>query len=149
MLQMYLNHPDVTRFLSTRIPEPYTEADAVWWIDEGSRFGTTRAIQYDGVLVGTVGADRGRFEKSRSAEAGYWIGKPYWSKGIATEALKQLTGLIFETTDINRIQAHVFEGNKASMKILEKNGYVLEGILKKAAFKHGQYFDEYVYALIR
>ena len=148
LLQVYLNFQDVTTFLSTRIPQPYTETDAVWWVHEGSKVGIARAIQYNDQFVGTVGADRGQFEKSRSAEVGYWIGRPFWGKGIATEALRQLTALIFSTTTIARLQAYVFEGNIASMKVLEKNGYTLEGILNKAVFKHGQFYHEHLYARV-
>ena len=148
-LPEYLNNPRVTRFLSSRIPQPYTATDATWWIDVGSRSGVVRAIDLEGVLVGTIGAEPGQFECVRSAEIGYWLAEPYWGKGIASLAPAQLTRLVFDTTDIVRLTARVFEGNDASARVLEKNGYAKEGVMRKAAYKDGHYFNVALYALVQ
>ena len=70
-----LNTPNVTRFLSSRIPSPYTEDDATWWIEQGSKNGIIRAIEVDGEFVGCIGAEPGKFEYAYSAEVGYWLTK--------------------------------------------------------------------------
>ena len=148
LLKECLNNPNVTRYLTTSIPQPYTLEDATWWINEGSKAGIVRAIEFNDVLVGSVGANRRQFEQSRSAEVGYWIAESHWGKGIATKALQELSAFVFQNTDIVRLQAHVFEGNLASGRVLEKAGYRLEGILRKAVFKHGVFMDASLYAVV-
>ena len=54
-----LNDEAVTRFLSTKIPQPYTQDDATWWVEEGSLLATNRAIEVNGKLAGCVGVNRG------------------------------------------------------------------------------------------
>lgn len=147
-LREYLNNLHVTKYLTSSIPQPYEKGDAEWWIKEGSKAGIVRAIEYEGVFVGTVGANRKEFEHARSAEIGYWLAERHWGKGIATIALRQLTSFIFENTDIVRLQAHVFEENFASARVLEESGYRLEGILQKAIFKRGIFMDASLYATV-
>lgn len=148
LLQEYLNNPKVTKYLTSRIPQPYRKEDAEWWINEGSKAGIVRTIEYKGIFIGAVAANRMQFEHSRSAEIGYWLAERYWGKGIATDALTQLSAFIFANTDIVRLQAHVFEGNSASAKVLEKAGYCLEGTLRKAIFKQGVFMNASLYARV-
>ena len=68
---------------------------------------------------------------ARTAEIGYYVGEPYWGQGIASEAIGKMVQYGFEVLDIIRIYAGVFEHNKASMRVLEKNGFVFEGISRK------------------
>jgi RimJ/RimL family protein N-acetyltransferase len=149
LLVRYLDNTSVTPYLTSAIPQPYTQADAKWWVETGSKEGIVRAIEYNGVLAGSIGAKPGIFERSRSAEVGYWLAEPYWGKGIATAALTALSQLIFDTTDIVRLFATVFPQNIASIKVLEKVGYEYEGLLKKSAYKNGVYFETYLYALVK
>jgi RimJ/RimL family protein N-acetyltransferase len=146
LLVDYLNNPNVTRHLTSSIPQPYTEQAASWWVNEGSKAGIVRAIHFNGVFVGTIGANPGLFERARSAEIGYWLAEPYWGKGIASAALAQLTQYIFQSSDIVRLHAQVFVGHSASMRVLEKCGYRQEAMLEKAAYKHGLYLDTHLYA---
>ena len=81
-----------------------------------------------------------------SAEIGYWLGAPYWGKGIATKAVALVTHYGFETLRLNRIFTGVFSFNKASMRVLEKNGFTKEGIFKRAVVKNGITYDEHRYA---
>jgi ribosomal-protein-alanine N-acetyltransferase len=143
-----LNNHNVTRYLSTRLPFPYSSSDADWWVSTGSKEGIIRAITCDETLVGCVGAEAGSFEESRTAEIGYWIGEPFWSAGYATSALYELTEMVFPSTDIVRIVAPVFSPNRASMRVLEKCGYELEGIFRKGCYKDGQYYDKHIFAKI-
>ncbi|HET9826384.1 MAG TPA: GNAT family protein, partial [Chitinophagaceae bacterium] len=73
------------------------------------------------------------------------IGEEYWGKGIATEAIRQLVEYIQKKFDVVRVYAEVFAYNKASMKVLEKNGFYLECIRKKAAIKNNVILDDYVW----
>jgi len=85
----------------------------------------------------------------RSAEIGYWLGEPFWGRGIATEALSALTAYVFTNFDIVRLWAGVFEWNIASSRVLEKAGYQREARFRLAATKGGKTIDEFIYAIIR
>ena len=143
-----LNNKNVTKYLTSRISEPYTIQDAEWWINTGSKIGIVKAIEVDRVLVGCISAVAGEHESNRSDEVGYWLGENYWGKGIATDSVKQITSYVFSSTNIVRLFAPVFSQNINSMNVLEKCGYRQEGVLKKAIFKNGVYFDECLFAKI-
>jgi RimJ/RimL family protein N-acetyltransferase len=144
------NNRRVWRNLS-RLPHPYTRQDAEAWITRASAHVPVVdfAIVVDGAAVGGIGIELGRDVFLRSAEVGYWLGEPYWGRGIATEALRAVTEYAFGTFDLCRLQAGVFEWNPASMRVLEKAGYTLEARHRKNVTKDGQTIDRVVYALVR
>ena len=84
-----------------------------------------------------------------SGELGYWVGEPFWNRGIATAAVARISGIGFRQFELERIYASVFEFNKASSRVLEKCGYQLEGIFKKGVIKNGKFWDELRYAKLR
>ncbi|WP_105190121.1 GNAT family N-acetyltransferase [Pseudoalteromonas sp. T1lg48] len=141
-----LNDADVQRFLSSKIPFPYTRADANWWLSKGCKAGITRAVEVDGELVGCIGALPGEHEYQRSAEVGYWLGKAHWGKGYAQRALKLFLHEVQEQSNWVRIYASVFAGNQASAEVLLKTGFIQEGRLQKAIYKNAQFFDAFLYA---
>ncbi|ABG41365.1 GCN5-related N-acetyltransferase [Paraglaciecola sp. T6c] len=141
-----LNTTNVTRFLSSRIPYPYTEDDAIWWIEQGSKIGIIRAIEVDGEFVGCVSAEPGQFEYTYSAEVGYWLAEQFWGKGYASKALALLIDEVKNNSEIVRLHASVFEGNLASCQVLEKCGFTAEGYLKKAVYKQGSFYNTHLYA---
>lgn len=69
---------------------------------------------------------------------GYFLAEEYWAKGIASDAVSVLIKFLFETVDINRIHAEVMPANKASMRVLFKNGFTMEGLLRQSAFWSGK-----------
>src|SRR5688500_10825464 len=119
------NDRDVWRNVRDRFPHPYGLGDAAWWIANSGE--THFGIEIDGAIAGAIGFDRDEDVFRRSAEIGYWLGRSYWGKGIATSAVRELTDRVFATTDIVRLYAGVFAWNPASARVLEKSGYVLEG----------------------
>ncbi len=141
-----LNNPDVAYYLSSKIPQPYTEADALWWIQTGSLQGIVRAIDYHGELVGCVGVTPGQFEYARSGEVGYWLDQSVWGKGIVLQALSDLTEIVKAETDIVRLFATIFSGNRKSERVVEKAGYTLEGQFARAIFRHERFFDAKIFA---
>lgn len=143
------NNPAVSRRLTDSFPNPYTEQDATWWINEGSKDGIHRAIELDGQFVGTIGSVIGTGEKCKQYTLGYWLGEPYWGQGIVSQALPLFIDEVFSTTDVERFQAWVYEDNIASMKVLEKAGFHKEAVLKRALYKAGKLYDEHVYARLR
>jgi RimJ/RimL family protein N-acetyltransferase len=148
-IHQLLNNYAVSRFLSSRIPYPYSHDDAVWWVNSGSKQEITRVIEFNQQLAGVIGVIPGRFENQRCGELGYWLGQPFWGKGLATSAVKAMTSLIFAETGIVRLCAPIYGPNKASMRVAEKSGYRLEGIAKRAIFKDGEFYDEYLYARLK
>ncbi len=144
-----LNEAQVVKYLSSKIPAPYTLEDAHWWIFTGSRMGIVKAIEFKGELIGCIGAEKGLFEYQRSAELGYWIAIDYWGQGIATQAIKQFIPFVFETTDIVRLFASVFSANTASERVLTKCGFNLEAIQKKAIYKEGEFFNNHIFSLLK
>ena len=79
----------------------------------------------------------------------YWIGRPYWWQGYATEAAKRVVRFGFDDLELNRIFAHVLSDNTASASVLKKAGLQLEGTQRQAAQKDGAYVDVDFYGLLR
>lgn len=150
ILPQLANNINVTRYLTTSFPSSYTIEDAEWWVNVGCKQGIiAKAIEVNHKLAGSIGVTPGKYNHILSAEIGYWLGEEYWGKGIATEAVRKMTAYTFSNTDIVRLFAPVFSPNNASMKVLEKCNYTLEGILKKATYKDGLFYDEHLYARIQ
>lgn len=126
-------------------------ADARRWIRQASGISpqTQFAIVVEGAAVGGIGLDLRSDIFRRSAEIGYWLGEPFWGRGLTTEAVRAVTDYAFETFDLRRIDAGVFEWNRASMRVLEKAGYTCEARLRKSITKEGQTIDQLIYARVR
>ncbi len=133
-----------------RLPYPYTGQDAKEWLTlvKKQKIVTTFCIEADGELAGSIGFTLKEDVYRKSAEIGYFIGENFWGRGIATEAIRQLVDYIEKNFDLVRIYAEVFEYNKASMKVLEKNGFYLESIRKKAAIKNNIVINDFVWVKI-
>ena len=142
------SNPRVTQYLIYTFPYPYTRQDADLWIAHGSMANgaVTKVIELQGVFVGSVAITPQAGWKSHAAEIGYWLGEAYWGQGIATTALSQMSALAFSNTQCTKLFAPVLGPNKASMRVLEKCGYALEGIFKNDVYKNGQFFDGHYYA---
>ena len=143
---------DVDRtFLSDRLPYPYTEADADWWLgmvaENGGKEGVWRSIWVDGQLVGSISVERKDESGQAIGEIGYMILTPFWSQGIGTEAVRQICEIAFRELELQQIVGNVFPENIASARVLEKNGFLLEGTMEGAVFKGGKAMDVRVYRL--
>jgi len=149
-LVRHANNRNVWINLRDVFPHPYTPADARSWIRLAGTSGLNLvfAIDVDGFAVGAIGVRPGDDIHRHSAEIGYWLGEEYWNRGIVTEAVIALTDYAFHTLGMSRVHAEVFQGNAASMKVLEKAGYVREGVLQKSVFKDRQWVDEVIYARV-
>jgi ribosomal-protein-alanine N-acetyltransferase len=86
---------------------------------------------------------------TRQAEIGYCLHKAYWKQGIALEALKTIVAFGFDSMDLNRIHACPWTENTPSTRILEKLGFVLEGVRRDEYWEYGAFHDEALYALLR
>ncbi len=137
------------RFLSDRLPNPYTEKDAEEWLkmvnDNDEITGIYRAIVCDGKLIGSISVEK----KDDDAEIGYMLLNEYTNKGIATEAVKQICSIAFKALSIEQITANVFQPNIASIRVLLKNGFKYKGTIPNAAIKDGNVYDLLIYALTK
>ena len=88
-------------------------------------------------------------KQNNSAELGYWIGKPYWNSGYATEASRAVLKYGFEVLGLNRIHASHFRRNPASGRIMEKIGMKYEGCLRQHFKKWGKFEDLETYGILR
>ncbi|MFD1142052.1 GNAT family N-acetyltransferase [Larkinella insperata] len=136
--------------LRDRIPHPYTLADAVWFIENAQEgaLDLVFGIYVTGKFAGVAGVVMQTDVHRLSGEIGYWLGEPYWNRGIATVAIRHLIKYTFANTDLIRLFAGIFAYNKASMRVLEKNGFTLDIIQRAAIYKNGKVLDEYRYSLI-
>ncbi len=103
------------------------------------------AITFQNEVVGSIGVMTKDDVYRKSIEIGYFLGEAHWGKGIATLAVGLLLQYIKMNFDVFRVYAEVFGHNIASMKVLEKNGFHLEGIRQKAVIKNNIILDDYVW----
>ena len=151
-VQELVSEGDVARF-TANIPHPYPAGGAEAWIghhlasgSEGSEQVWAITTAQDG-LVGSMGL---RVDAPQSrAELGYWIGKPYWGKGYATDAGAALIEYGFLSLNLNRIFAHHMRRNPASGRVLQKLGMRYEGSLRQHFQRDGQYEDMECYGILR
>lgn len=141
----------IWRNLKDRFPRHYTLDDARRWLQAAVNQDPERAlaIEVEGQAVGGIGIEPGTDVYRRSAEIGYWLGEDFWGRGIATEAVAAFTAYCFRQLGFERIHAGVFGWNRASIRVLEKCGYRLEGRRRNAVFKDGMLTDELLYAILR
>lgn len=146
----HANNRAVWQNLTNLFPHPYTDADAERWFDFLAQQDevTHWALEVDDQAVGGIGMIRGEGIYHLSAEVGYWLGEDYWGRGIATAALRALVPELLRRYRLIRLEANVFAWNTASMRVLEKCGFVREAILRSAAVKDGKITDLHVYAFI-
>ena len=145
---------DVDRtFLSNRLPHPYTEESADWWLgmvsEHDGKDGVFRAIAADGKIVGNISVEQKADVYCKDGEIGYLLLTAYRSKGIMTEAVRQICKISFSELDIIRITGLVYAPNIASRKVLEKNDFVQEGLQRNAVFKDDKVYDLCVYGKLK
>jgi ribosomal-protein-alanine N-acetyltransferase len=136
--------------LRDRFPYPYTRRDGRDFIHlaRSQRPETMFAIEVDGEAAGGIGFVPHIDVERVSAEIGYWLGEPFWGRGIVTEALAAVTRYAIETHHLTRVFALPYARNAASCRVLEKAGYVLEARLRRSAIKDGAIIDQMQYAFV-
>jgi RimJ/RimL family protein N-acetyltransferase len=142
----------VSRWMTAQFPHPYSLADAQAFIALAAaeipvdKF----AVDVDGELAGGAGLQVRGGEQRGVAECGYWLAQRFWGRGIASEAAALLVSHAFTQRHLRRLEAHVFAGNVASMRVLEKAGFVREALLREAYVERdGTVVDGLLYARLR
>lgn len=151
-LALAANNKNIWNNVRDYFPYPYTTDDAKDFIAFclESEPETNFAIAVNDKIIGTIGMNLQTDIHRVGAEIGYWISENYWQQGILTATLQSFIPYIFATfPSIHYLYAGVLAYNKGSMRVLEKVGFQLEGISRKALIKNGNIYDEYRYSLVR
>ncbi len=151
MLARHADNPKVAACLRDRFPHPYSIEDALRFCEyvTRTRDECVAAIEVSGDVAGTVGVQFRTDVERCSAELGYWIGEPFWGRGLMTAAIRSFVAWAMPRFQLTRVYAEVFAENPASARVLEKAGFQRIGLLRKAAIKRGVYRDYILYDLVR
>jgi ribosomal-protein-alanine N-acetyltransferase len=150
-LVLHADNINVSRYLRDRFPYPYTRKDARAFLAMAAGSGgddTRLAIDVDGEAVGGIGVIVGTDVERFSAEVGYWLGEPFWGRGIGTEALAMFSEDVFGRLNLLRLFAVASAANVASARVLDKAGYQKEAVMRCAAVKFGVPNDQLLFARI-
>jgi ribosomal-protein-alanine N-acetyltransferase len=152
-LFQYWSDPKVTKYLNIttfkNIEQSYIMIRLL-----SSLYRTKKGIRWTIVtkdtkdVIGTCGFNNW-VKKSSRGEIGYELGKEYWGKGYASEAVKEILKYGFKTMNLNRIEAFTVPEATSSINLLEKLGFKKEGLLRDYGFWNGKYWDENIYSLLR
>lgn len=147
VLARYFDNDHIRNNLRDHIPNPYTLEDAGTFISAQANISPVCnfAIYNESEIVGGIGITLLEDIYKMNVELGYWIAEPFWGQGIATIAVGLMSDYAFENFKINRIVAEVFEYNRSSMRVLEKNGYYLESVRRKGILKNDWLTDDYIW----
>lgn len=150
-LAEYADNIRVWNNLRDGFPSPYTEEDAREYIESTLSKGCVQdfAIVIDGKAIGGIGFIPQSDVERYSAEIGYWLGEPYWGQGIMSGIVFRFVEYIFTTTELVRLYASVFDYNTASRRVLEKCGFRLVGIMRKAVRKNDRWVDMCCYEMLK
>lgn len=149
-LATYANNRKIWLNLRDGFPHPYTMSDGKNFIKMALKMDpeTYFAICSGDDAIGGIGFTLHTDVERISAEIGYWLGEPFWGKGITTEVLKAVTEYAIKNHGLSRVYAVPYESNPASFRVLEKAGYTLEGRMRKSAIKDGKILDQLLYAYV-
>lgn len=146
----YANNRKIWMNLRDAFPHPYGIQDAEAFISRvtGADAMVAFAIATPYEAIGSIGLTPGKDVHRYTAEMGYWLAEPFWGQGIMTQAVKSLADDAIHDLKMHRIFAEPYTTNPASARVLEKAGFLCEGILRSSVFKDGKVLDQYLYSYI-
>ncbi len=154
-LVKYLNDPAIYRNTGS-IPYPYTIRDAHEFIEAVKEFEKSNGRQRDwairqsdGEQIGGIGFLFNHGITSFKTEIGYWLGKPFWNRGIGSDVVRTWSETMLSTQDFIRLEALVYKHNIFSCRVLENAGFSKEGFLRKGVKKGDGFEDVYLYAKVK
>jgi [ribosomal protein S5]-alanine N-acetyltransferase len=149
----YLSDQEVVKHMGL---EPYQTAndilEEIEWYQSiykegtGIRWGIT--LKDSGKVIGSFGFLNMKPRHYR-AEIGYELSKEFWGKGIASEALEAVVKYGFQNFRLERIEAIIEPANLASIKLVEKKGFIREGLLRHYEYTCGKFDDLYMYSILK
>lgn len=148
-----LQTPDIAA-TTLYVPYPYERDDALGWIathapaaELGRSLNWAICDRESGEVMGTIGLEITGFH--HRGMLGYWLGKPYWSKGITSEAAQAVVRYGFDTVGLHRLEATCMPHNVGSSRVMEKAGMRYEGTLRDYYRKGDGFRDAAMYAVLR
>lgn len=147
----HANDEQVARGVSDRFPHPYTRADGERFLS-GEVLPLTHvfAIEIDNEACGGIGIHRiGEGERRHGAEFGYWLGRAHWNRGLMTRTVAAFAPWVMRELRLYRLQATVLDSNTASARVLSRNDFVEEGVMRCAVVKRGTLHDLRLFARTR
>ncbi len=150
-LLRYADNSKIAANLRDQFPHPYTRREGIAYLNyvRTNHVPLSFAIECAGEAIGGVGFKPGTDIGRLSMEMGYWLGEPFWGRGLATRAVTAASDWAFGYYKVVRIFAMTFAHNAASMRVLEKSGFQCEGIMRRSAIKNGVILDQVLYAKVR
>lgn len=151
-LTKYANDSKIADNLRDGFPQPYTKEAGEEFLKNANETPDKKrifAIEVDGEAAGSISVFVLDNVHRKTAEIGYWLGVPFWNRGIMTGAIEHVTKFCFSEFDIYRLFAQPYARNIGSCHILEKCGYTCEGILRSNIYKNGLIFDSCMYSIIK
>jgi|TARA_B100000809_G_C14902444_1_gene446755 RimJ/RimL family protein N-acetyltransferase len=154
--------PDIQRLAGDRdvasttrdIEHPYEDGMAEKWIkschdktNSGESINFAITLATDGSFLGVIGIHPE--ETGKQAELGYWVGKPYWNQGYATEAVKAVVHHCFTNLEHDRVYAAHFTRNPSSGRVMQKAGMLYEGSQLGPTVKWGVVENLELYGMTR
>jgi ribosomal-protein-alanine N-acetyltransferase len=114
-----------------------------------TRLSTFAIADENDEIIGGIGLEFREDVYRKTPLMGYWLAEHYWGKGIMPQAVKLVCNYAFEKLDVICILAYVLSKNPASMRVMEKAGFLKHGIIPQSVIKNGEVLDEHVYSLNR
>ncbi len=152
-LQRYADDRGVWLNLFEGFPSPFSMSDATAWCGGGSHApgkGYMWGIELEGEIIGCMSIRQDEGWLRCNAEVGYWIGRPFWQRGITSGALKLVCNWAWASMpELTRLYAPIFLRNAGSQAVAKSCGFELEGTFKNSAIKAGEVIDRTQWALIR
>jgi len=149
----YVDNPNIANNLHN-VPHPYYEKDAIFWLnmvrqgfDNQTNYTFKINLKETNEFIGAMSLHIKK--PHHKAEAGYWIGEPFWGQGYATEGLRVVLKFGFEELNLNKIYAKYYDYNPASGKVMAKTGMIKEAELIDNEFKQGKFVAEIQYHLTK
>jgi len=135
--------------MTNNLPHPYTEAHAKTWFDYVQSHDNEHVFKIcaNGRLMGVIGLVHE--ENHNRAELGYWLGKPYWNRGIMSAAIPMALSYAFDVLGVRRVFARCYASNAASRRVLEKCGFIQEGCQRRHHECMGVIHDVLCFGLLK
>jgi [ribosomal protein S5]-alanine N-acetyltransferase len=148
VLAVHANDRDVWLNLTDAFPHPYSVQDAEAFITAAAAVSpqTSFGIVVQGEVAGNVGLTPGHDIHRKASELGYFLGRKFWGRGIMTDVVRAVTRYAFDSLGMHRVFAVPYGRNTASARVLEKAGFVREGVMRHSAIKDGVLLDQLLYA---
>lgn len=146
----YANNRKIWMNLRDAFPHPYHLRDAEAFIARVLDLDpiTIFALATPQEAIGSIGLMVGKDVHRYTAEMGYWLGEPFWGKGIMPQAVMRLTAYALHDLKLQRVFAQPYTTNPASARVLEKAGFLCEGVLRSSAFKDEKVLDQFLYSYV-